>query len=248
MSWLYSLIGVSIVSLISLIGVFALGLKEETIKRVSLFLVSLAVGGLLGDALLHLLPESWRRLGFTPSTSLLVITGLLLFFVLERFLRWQHCHEPGCEKHSQTFATINLIGDASHNFIDGAVIAASFLVSPALGLGTTLAVILHEIPHEIGNFGVLIHAGFSAKKALFFNFLTALFAVLGTLVALAVSSQTEAFSLALLPVTAGGFLYVAAADLVPELHRETKLGRSLWQFFFILLGLSLMLLLLVLER
>lgn len=245
--WLYSLVSVSLVSLISLVGVFTLSLGQERIKKISLFLVSFAVGGLFGDALIHLLPESFKTLGFGLATSLLVMLGILIFFVLERFLRWQHCHELDCPEHGKPVAIINLVGDAAHNIIDGMVIAASFAVSFPLGAGTTIAVIAHEIPHEIGNFGILIHSGFTAKKALFFNFLTALFAVLGTLIALFVGERVDSFSLYMLPVTAGGFLYVAGSDLLPELHNELKISSSIIQLLSILAGISVMVLLLFFE-
>lgn len=240
MTIFYSLASVTVISLISLVSVFALAFKEERLKKVSLLLVSFAVGGLFGDAFIHLLPESFQRLGFGLETSLLIILGIFVFFSLERFLRWRHCHEADCPKHGQVVATVNLIGDAAHNLIDGMVIAASFLVSPALGLATTLAVVFHEIPHEIGNFGILVHYGLTPKKALLLNFLSGLVAILGALIVLIIGSRSQGFSLWLLPVTAGGFIYIAGSDLLPGLHEETKLSTSLWQIFFILLGLSLM--------
>lgn len=245
--WIYSLVGVTIISLISLIGVFALALKEEKIKKISLFLVSFAVGGLFGDALIHLLPESFERLGLNLGTSLLVIFGIFIFFVLEKFLRWQHCHEIDCQKHVRSFAAISLIGDAAHNLIDGMLVAASFSVSFPVGLATTLAVIFHEIPQELGNFGILIHSGLTAKKALLFNFLTALTAVLGVVITLAVGSRLQGFSLILLPITAGGFLYLAGSDLLPQLHRESKPTTSLWQMILMLLGVGIMASLILLE-
>ncbi|MDP2927006.1 MAG: ZIP family metal transporter [bacterium] len=240
MIWIYSLVSVAIISLISLIGVFALALKEEKIKKISLFLVSFAVGGLFGDALIHLLPESFEKLGLNLGTSLLVIFGILLFFVLEKFLRWQHCHEIDCQEHVRSFAAMSLIGDAIHNLIDGMLVAASFMVSLPVGLATTLAVIFHEIPQELGNFGILIHSGLTAKKALLFNFLTALTAILGAVITLAVGSRLEGFSLILLPITAGGFLYLAGSDLLPQLHQESKPSTSLWQMLLMLLGVGIM--------
>ncbi|MDP2930182.1 MAG: ZIP family metal transporter [bacterium] len=238
--WLYSLVSIVIVSLISLIGVFTLSFGIEKIKKASLFLVSFAVGGLFGNAIIHLLPETFKEMGFGLLPSLLIILGILLFFVLERFLRWRHCHEIDCPDHKEAFASMILIGDAVHNLIDGMIIAASFLASIPLGLATTIAVVFHEIPNEIGEFGVLIHSGFSAKKALLFNFLSGLTAILGAVIVLIIGSRISDFSLFLLPITAGGFLYIAGSDLLPELHHEVKLSTSLWQMVLIILGIGIM--------
>ncbi|PIR58322.1 MAG: ZIP family metal transporter [Parcubacteria group bacterium CG10_big_fil_rev_8_21_14_0_10_35_15] len=240
MIWFYTLISVIIISLISLIGVFSLSFEIEKIKKVSLLLVSFAVGGLFGDAIIHLLPETFKEMGFGLLPSLLILSGILLFFVLERFLRWQHCHEIDCPDHRKDVANIILIGDAVHNMIDGMIIAASFLTNIPLGLATTIAVIFHEIPSEIGEFGVLIHSGFSAKKALLFNFLSGLTAILGAIIVLVLGPRINDFSLFLLPITAGGFLYIAGSDLLPELHHDVKLSTSLWQMILIILGISIM--------
>jgi len=244
--WIYSLVSVIIVSLISLIGVFTLSLKTEKIKKASLFLVSFATGSLFGDAIIHLLPETFKDLGFGLLPSLLIVSGILLFFILERFLRWRHCHEIDCPDH-ETVASVILVGDAAHNLIDGMIIAASFLASIALGIATTIAVVFHEIPNEIGEFGVLIHSGFSAKKALLLNFLSGLTAIFGAVVVLIIGSKISNFSLYLLPVTAGGFLYIAGSDLLPELHHEVKLSTSFWQMILMVLGISIMALLVLLE-
>jgi len=240
MIWFYTLISVIIISLISLIGVFSLSFEIEKIKKVSLLLVSFAVGGLFGDAIIHLLPETFKEMGFGLLPSLLILSGILLFFVLERFLRWQHCHEIDCPDHRKDVANIILIGDAVHNMIDGMIIAASFLTNIPLGLATTIAVIFHEIPSEIGEFGVLIHSGFSAKKALLFNFLSGLTAILGAIIVLVLGPKINDFSLFLLPITAGGFLYIAGSDLLPELHHDVKLSTSLWQMILIISGISIM--------
>ena len=245
--WIYSLISVITVSLISLIGVFSFSFGIEKIKKASLFLVSFAVGGLFGDAIIHLLPETFKELGFGLLPSLLIVSGILLFFILERFLRWRHCHTQDCPDHKKDVASMILIGDAVHNMIDGMIIAASFLTSIPLGLATTIAVVFHEIPNEIGEFGVLIHSGFSAKKALLFNFLSGLTAIFGTVIVLIIGSRISDFSSFLLPITAGGFLYIAGSDLLPELHHDVKLSTSLWQMVLIILGISIMASLTLLE-
>ena len=246
-AWIYSIVSVFLISLVSLIGVLALSLNRDRLAKLTLFLVSFAVGGLFGDAFIHLLPESFQELGTNLSVSLYVISGILIFFVLEKFLRWRHCHIPTSEEHMHPLATINLVGDAVHNLIDGMLVGASYMVSLPIGIATTLAVIMHEIPQEVGDFGVLIHAGLSVKKALALNFLSALTAMLGVILAIVLGSEIEGFSLSLLPITAGGFLYIAGSDLIPELHHEVKVLRSLLQFVMILLGVGVMAMLIILE-
>jgi len=247
MIWLYALVSVVIVSLISLIGVFSLSFGIEKTKKASLFLVSFAVGGLFGDAIIHLLPETFKGLGFGLLPSLLIVFGILLFFILERFLRWRHCHEIDCPDHKKAVASMILVGDAAHNLIDGMIIAASFLTNIPLGLATTIAVVFHEIPNEIGEFGVLIHSGFTAKKALLFNFLSGLTAILGAVIVLIIGSWISDFSLFLLPITAGGFLYIAGSDLLPELHHDISPKTSFWQMILILLGVGIMSLLVIFD-
>lgn len=240
MIWWQTLTALVIVSLISVVGIFSLALKQDKLEKILLFLVSLAVGGLLGDTFLHLLPEVVRQTGFKLETSFAILSGVLLFFVLEKFITWRHCHVPTSTFHSHPVAMMNLIGDVFHNFLDGAIIAGSFLVNFPLGLATTVAVVFHEIPQEIGDFGVLIHGGFSRQRALLFNFLSSLAAILGAFLVLAFGLKTENFANFLIPLTAGGFIYIAGSDLIPELHKETAPKKSLFQFLGILLGLAVM--------
>lgn len=244
--WGYSIVSVIVVSLISLIGIAALLLNKE-IKKITLLLVSFAVGGLFGDAFIHLLPESFEDMENTFAIPLLVLLGILIFFVLEKFLRWRHCHLSETETHIHPVVTMNLIGDAVHNLIDGMVIGATYMVSIPLGLTTTLAIVLHEIPQEMGNFGVLVHGGLSVKKAIAFNFFSALTAVLGAVLSLAIGPHLQGYTISLVPITAGGFIYIAGSDLIPELQHDVKLGRSLIQFALIVLGIGLMALLVFLE-
>ena len=247
--WVYTLVSVVVVSLISLIGVVTLAFNPERLKKMILYLVSFAVGGLFGDAVIHLIPEAFKKLGFGLNTSLLILAGLLLFFSLEKFLRWQHCHVPTSEDHVHPVVTLNLVGDAVHNFMDGIIIAASFSVSIPVGLTTTLAVILHEIPQEIGDFGILIHKEMSIPKALKLNFLTSLTAIAGAVLALWIGPHIEGFTSFVLPITAGGFLYIAGSDLIPELHHSdhVKLSTSLKQLLLIILGIAIMALLVFLD-
>ncbi|MCX7616292.1 MAG: ZIP family metal transporter [Patescibacteria group bacterium] len=246
----YSLGSVFLVSLISLIGIFTLYTNEEKLRKIITFLVSLAAGGLLGDAFIHLIPQSFERLDGKLTVPALVLVGILLFFILEKFIRWRHCHIKTSENHLHPVAFMNIVGDSIHNFTDGVAIGASFLVSLPVGVATTLAVILHEIPQEMGDFGILIKWGLSAKKALFFNFLTALTSLAGVGLVFMIGDLSKYLSLILLPVIAGGFLYIAGSDLIPELHNnkcETHLFESLVQLTGIVLGLVLMVLLSLME-
>ncbi len=231
------LASVILVSLISLIGIVFIGLNERLLSRITTILVGFASGTLLGGAFLHLLPEALSSNIDALTVFLYAIAGIIVFFALEKFFYWRHCHEKGCPTH--TFVYLNIIGDGIHNFIDGIVIAAAFLTSFDLGLLVTLAVISHEIPQEIGDFGILVYGGFNRKKALTFNFISATTAVLGALITyLLVYLQTlEVF---LIPFAAGGFIYIAATDLIPELHKKTSAGESLVQLVLILLGVGLM--------
>jgi zinc and cadmium transporter len=245
--WLYTIISVILVSLVSLIGVFTLALKPQRLQKITLFLVSFAAGALFGDTFIHLLPASFDKSGKNLSVPLLIILGIVFFFILEKFLRWRHCHAQPCEAHLRPVVAMNLIGDAVHNFLDGVMIGASFLVNPTIGITTALAVILHEIPQEIGDFGILLHGGLSVKKALFFNFLCALTAIAGALISLIIGAYVQNYTLFLLPIIAGGFLYIAGSDLIPELQHELKLSTSCWQLFLMLLGVGVMALLVLFE-
>lgn len=242
---IYSLLFTLVVSLISLIGLFLIFIKTKNLQKVTLVLVSFAIGGLLGDAFIHLIPQSFEFFSLTIVPSLMILLGIIIFFILEKILRWHHCHEVDCHQEEKHVVTLNLIGDSVHNFIDGALIAASFQISTFVGLTTALAVILHEIPQEIGDFGIMLHHGVSAKKAVYYNFVTSLTSFLGVFL---ISFLKYDFSPYLIPVTAGGFIYLAATDLIPELHRhDAKVGQSIIQLIFILLGITLMSLLLFLE-
>jgi zinc and cadmium transporter len=245
-TWGYSLISVVLVSLISLVGILALLLRSD-IKKITFLLVSFAIGGLFGDAFIHLLPESFESMESKLAVALYVLLGIMIFFVLEKVLRWRHNHQSVGEKHVHPVVMMNLVGDGVHNMIDGMVIGASYLVSIPLGLTTTLAIVLHEIPQEMGDFGVLIYGGLSVKKALLFNFLSALTAVIGTILSLVIGPHVQGYTTALVPITAGGFIYIAGTDLLPELQHDVKVGRSLLQFALILLGIGIMALLVLFE-
>lgn len=226
-----------LVSLVSLIGIFALLLKEKVLEKVLFFLVSLSIGGLMGGAFLHLLPEATEKFD-SSEVFLYTLAGFFLFLMVEKIIHWRHCHKSHCPIH--TFAYMNLIGDGIHNFIDGLIMAAGFLASPGLGIVSTIAILLHEIPQEIGDFGVLVYGGFSKKKALVFNFLTALAAILGGVMGFYLLSFTEFASGFLLAFAAGGFLYIAASDLIPEIRKEVSIKKFFINFGIIFLGILIM--------
>lgn len=240
--WMWTLASVLLVSLISLIGVFFISINEKGLRRILFVLVSLAVGGLFGDTFIHLLPEAFRQ-SDGIGTALYVLGGIFLFFILEKFLRWRHDHILENESAVHPVGYINLFADGVHNLLDGMIIGASYLVSIKVGLATTMAVILHEIPQEIGDFGILVHAGFSRRRALFFNFLSASVSIVGALIALILGFRSGSFSHFMAPLTAGGFIYIAGSDLLPELHKESKPAQSLIQMAAIIAGAGVMLLL-----
>jgi zinc and cadmium transporter len=217
------LIATFVISLISFVGILALTLKKKWLNKILIGVISFAAGALIGSAFLHLIPEASEKLS-SSAVSVFVILGFVIFFLLEKVLFWHHCHDSHCRVHA--FSYLILTGDAVHNFLDGLIIAASFIISPAVGLASTIAIALHEIPQEIGDFGVLVYGGMKIKKALFLNFLVALTAVLGGVLGFFFSESMN-ISAFILPVAAGGFIYIGASDLIPELKKEMKLKKSL---------------------
>ncbi len=265
-AWAYALLSVFAISFVSLAGVSVLALGRQRLERVLFLLVAFAVGAMFGGAVLHLIPEAYAALGPGLLPGLLVLAGVGSFFVLEKFLHWNHAHDlpggggdghaghsHGGHGHSHGpqghVAAMSLAGNVAHNFIDGAIVAASYLVSIETGLVTTLAVVLHEIPQEIGNFGILVYGGYSPKKALAVNFASGLAGLLGAGLALAAGQAVEGLANVLLPFTAGGFLYIAGSDLIPELnlrHSHTA-AKSAWQLVMMALGVAVMTIPLMLE-
>jgi len=239
--WLYSLVSVILVSLLSLVGVLTFSLKEENLKKIVLYLVSFSAGGLFGHAFIHMIPEAVEETGFGLQVSLYILIGIIASFIVEKFLQWRHCHIPTSEEHPHSFAYMNLFGDAVHNFIDGLIIGGSYLASIPLGIATTLAVVFHEIPQEIGDFGVLIYGGFNKSRAIFFNFSTALTAILGAIVALSAGLLIQDFIPFLIPFAAGNFIYIAGSDLIPELRKEEPiLLKSALQLTAFVLGVLIL--------
>ena len=202
-------------------------------------LLGFSCGALIGGAFIHLLPESLEEMGQAYQAVLYyTIVGIIVFFIMEKFLYWRHCHEEKCPIH--TFVYLNLIGDGVHNFIDGMIIAGSFIISYSIGIATTFAVIFHEIPQEIGDFGVLVYGGLTKAKALAYNFVSALTAVAGSLVTYYLASYIQGMDTFLVPFAAGGFIYIAATDLMPELHKRSQAKESLIQLLALLTGIGLM--------
>jgi len=234
------------VSLISFIGAITLFINKKILDKILLYLVSFSAGALFADAFIHLIPEALEQSSII-FVSIYILAGILFSFVIEKFVQWRHCHIPTSNHHPHPVAYMNIVGDVVHNLIDGMIIAGSYLVNIPLGIATTIAVIFHEIPQEIGDFGVLIYAGFKRKKALFVNFLTALSAFLGVFLTIILSKYLGNITLFLVPFAAGNFIYIAGSDLIPELHKETEFKKSAMQFISIVLGILVMLSLLLLE-
>jgi zinc and cadmium transporter len=243
-AWLLALLSVTAVSAVSLAGLLTLAVDEARIRRIAMVFVAFAVGALLGDAFIHLLPEAFSAGSRTLQPSLLVLAGMMAFFSAEKLLRHRHgvghvhdyLHAP-----ARPLAAVSILGDTIHNFIDGALIAASYLAGPALGASTTAAVVLHELPQELGDFGILLHSGYSVRKAVLVNLASASAALVGALVTLAAGAVwTDAVVAIMIPFTAGGFVYLAAADLIPELQHDHSLGGFAKQAGLIALGVAVM--------
>ncbi len=235
---LYILLATVIDGLVGLIGVLTLWLRDDVLNKILMVLVAFSAGALMSGALFHMMAESLEAMESIAAFSYLLV-GFVLFFLIERFLHWHHCHERGeCRVHP--FSQLILIGDGIHNFIDGLVIAAGFMVNPGFGFLTTLIIILHEIPQELGDFGVLVYGGFQKTKALVYNFLAQLTCVLGGMAGFFLL-YTPASVGFLLPFAAGGFVYIAASDLIPELHKEEDTRRSMVSFSFFIIGILFLL-------
>lgn len=239
------------VSLCSLTGLFALWLSPERLQRVVPYLVALAVGVLLGDAFIHLIPDAVNRHGSVSAVCLMTLIGVFIFFILEKFVRWRHDHRldvSAAEAEIRPMAKMNLVGDAIHNFVDGILIGGSFLVEPAIGFTTTLAIIAHEIPQEIGDVGALVYGGYTPKRAVLYNFYCSLTVVFGAIFTLLLSHLAESSLIFLLPIAAGGFIYIAATDMIPALHEHSSLINLLGQSAIFALGIGFMQSIIVLEQ
>ncbi len=255
MDWniiLYVILSVILVSITAFVGIFTFMIRNKNLEKILIYLVSFSVGALFGDVFIHLLPEAFEEASNHALIGIYVLVGILFSFVVEKFIHWRHCHIPEGKHHHHSFAYMSLVGDSVHNFIDGLIIAGAYFVSIPVGIATTIAVLLHEIPQELGDFGILMHGGFSKGKALFFNFLTALTAIAGAILGI-IMSGTESLMLFLVPFAAGNLIYIAGSDLIPQLHGSSScddhrlLYRSASQILMIILGIMVMMGMLLLE-
>ena len=246
-NYLYGFISVMIVSIVSFVGVFSLSIGETMLKKYINFFISLAIGALLGDAFIHIIPEAFKSGLNTGTIGILIIAGILLFFIIEKFIHWHHHGEDKEAEHIHPVGKLVLFTDGFHNMIDGIIIGASFLVSPHIGIATTIAVVLHEIPQEIGDFAVLIHAGYSKRRAIWLNFFSALASVLGLIFIFVFGNIINNGVIWFVPIAAGGFIYIAVADLIPELHKTKNIKHSIIQLGIIMAGVISMLALLFIE-
>lgn len=230
---IFSLIG----SVISLAGAIALLYNAKFANKVSHLLASFAAGAMLGTAFLDLLPEAIHESGGDEGIITWTLFGVLVFFVIERFIHFfHHHHEHGAG--DKPTVQLLMVGDSIHNFIDGVVIASTFMVSIPLGIVTTLAVAAHEIPQEIGDFGVMLKHGLARKRVLLFNFFSACAAVVGALLTYAIGDSIEGYLPVLLALTAGFFIYIAASDLIPEIHEENRSGLAVIETGLLILGIA----------
>jgi len=239
MTLLWIIIATIIDGLAALVGALTLSLRKDTFNRILMILVAFSAGALIAGAFFHIMPESLEQ-GVEPmQLFIIVILGFGIFFIFEKFLFWHHCHKGECDVHPYTY--LILFGDGIHNFIDGLIIAASFLVDTGFGIVTTFMIISHELPQELGDFAVLVHGGMKVKKALVYNFISQLTAVLGGVIGFFIGTSIEAFVPFILPFAAGGFIYIGASDLVPQLHGEKDIKKSLLSFALFVIGVLLML-------
>jgi zinc and cadmium transporter len=232
-------------SAIALVGSLTLVLREVTLRKLLLPLVALAAGTLLGGALFHMIPASVDKLGNRLSIYVWIVLGFAIFLGLEQFLHWHHCHRVPSEHRPLTY--LILMADALHNFIGGLAVAGAFLIDIRVGISAWIAAAAHEVPQELGDFGILIHGGWKKGSALLYNFLSALTFLIGGIVAYCASLTTSVTFL--LPFAAGNFIYIAAADLIPEIKHEESARLNVLHFLSFLTGMALLLAIrLVFER
>ncbi len=272
MEIIYGFLSIFLIGCLSLVGLFLVSIKERTLDGILFILVAFATGTILASALFDLIPESIHHLeeliegGSSISENYVfgfIILGYVVFFVLERFVYWFHghahqkgeelvCYDTLTEGSDKTvkergkvksFVFLNLVGDGLHNFLDGLIIMVAFLTGFANGVVVSLAVLFHELPQEIGDFGILLYGGFSKKKALGFNFLSAMIAMLGGILAFILSGTLEIFNMFFLAFSGGGFLYLASTELMPELLKEKKLKKSIIQSIVFVCGILLIIML-----
>ncbi|MGV8162129.1 MAG: ZIP family metal transporter [Candidatus Nanoarchaeia archaeon] len=240
---IYALISVIVVSLLSVVAAIPLLIRKKVPEGLLMFLLSASVGVLLATVFLDFIPEMAEE-GYSLTTALILLAGFLVMFVLEKLIHWHHtkkCEDTHGHSHGYSIAPVNLIGDGMHNFIDGLVIAGSYAVNTAAGVAATISIIFHEIPQEIADFGVLLYSGMSRKKALFFNFLSALTSVIGVVVGILLIEKVHGFKDLIIPFAAGNFIYIAASNLLPELHRKCGLKDTAVHVLAFVIGVGIVL-------
>jgi zinc and cadmium transporter len=240
---IYSLAASIFVGLISLVGIVIFLSKLYNKKNLLTALISFAAGTLIGDVFLHLLSENIEEFGYTDTTVFLIFSGVFAMLVIESYLHCSHDSSEEIEKHvheNHVLSKINIIGDGLHNFLDGLSLATSFLISPAAGVATTIAVTLHEIPQELADVAVLSYSGWTKTKVLVVNLLTGLTAVLGVISTLLLNSIVEDVEKYLIPLVVGQFTYIALADLVPEIHKKSGVMKYAIEMCMFILGLFVM--------
>jgi len=230
------LASVILISLLSLVGVVTLTLGEKRLGEFLPIFIAFASGSLLAAAFLDLIPEALEKAGVIALSMVLV--GVILFFIVERFIHWHHCGKEEC--HVKPVAYLSLFGDGVHNFMDGVVVAAAYMTSTHLGIITTIVIALHEIPQEFGDFSVLIHSGMKARKALLYNFISALAAVFGGVAGFVFLTTIESWIPLVVATAAGGLIYIATADLMPELHKETQRSKLVLQTIALFAGILIL--------
>lgn len=245
------------VSLLSFLGALLFIFSKKRLQRVLPYLVSVSVGALVGDALLHLLPEAFSKAANSALVGGFVIGGFIIFLILEHALHWHHSHGEDEENHHHGeeihshghVGNLIVVASAAHNFLDGIIIALGFALGTPIGIATTLAIVLHEIPHEMGDVGLLLYIGWSKRRAIILNFISALFACAGYALVTLLGQYTDLLQVYLpyfLAAAAGGFLYIAGADLIPELRKNHR-SDFVKHIIVILLGVVAMAGLLLLE-
>ncbi|MFA5158787.1 MAG: ZIP family metal transporter [Patescibacteria group bacterium] len=229
-----------ILALVSLAGGLALVITGKKFNQLIMYLVSFSAGALLAGALVHLLPESFEKIANSMLVSLLVLSGLVSFYILEQFISWHHCHRSVGE-HVHPVSYLILIADGVHNLIDGLAVGSAFMIDYHLGIATLIAVVAHEVPQELGDFGILIHSGWTARRALVFNLLSSLTFFIGAIITYFLSKEIEIVYL--LPIAAGSFIYIAAVDLLPQVNKACEQKPKLAHFLSFVLGTVLLIVL-----